>query len=164
MALPPFFCRSVFLRAAGARVVAVDIASRKLDFALRLGAEVAVDASREKPSETIRKMGGAHAVLILAPTAEAIAQGFGALRRGGTLVLVGLPPGNFTLPILGSVAKGIRILTSAVGTRQDLREVLTLAAEGKIRTFAETCRLDQINEVFARMREGNISGRVVVEM
>ena len=100
----------------------------------------------------------------LAPTAQAIAQGFAALRRGGTLVLVGLPPGDFTLPIRGSVAKGIRILTSAVGTRQDLREVLALAASGKIKTVAETCRLDQINEVFDRMREGRITGRVVVEM
>ena len=151
-------------RASGARVVAVDIQPAKLDLARQLGAEVAVDASREKPEDAIRALGGAHVVLNLAPTAQAIAQGFAALRRGGTLVLVGLPPGDFTLPILGSVAKGIRILTSAVGTRQDLREVLTLAASGKIKTVAETCRLDQINEVFDRMRAGRITGRVVVEM
>jgi alcohol dehydrogenase, propanol-preferring len=151
-------------RASGARVVAVDIQSSKLDLARRLGADVAVDASREKPEEVIRALGGAHVVLNLAPTAQAIAQGFAALRRGGTLVLVGLPPGDFTLPILGSVAKGIRILTSAVGTRQDLREVLALAAAGKIKTVAQTVRLDQINEVFDRMREGRITGRVVVEM
>ena len=78
-------------------------------------------------------------------------------------MLVGLPQGTFTLPILGSVAKGIRILTSAVGTRQDLRELLSVAAAGKIRTVAETCGLDDINGVLARMREGNISGRVVLE-
>ena len=79
------------------------------------------------------------------------------------MVLVGLPQGNFSLPILGSVAKGIRILTSAVGTRQDLREVLALAAAGKIKTVAETCRLEEINSVFERMRQGKISGRVVIE-
>jgi len=151
-------------RASGARVVAVDIQPAKLDLARQLGADVAVDASREKPEDVIRALGGAHVVVNLAPTAQAIAQGFAALRRGGTLVLVGLPPGDFTLPIRGSVAKGIRILTSAVGTRQDLREVLALAASGKIKTVAETCRLDQINEVFDRMREGRITGRVVVEM
>ena len=112
----------------------------------------------------MRSLGGAHVVLNLAPNAETITQGFEALRRGGTLVLVGLPPGTFTLPILGSVAKGIRVLTSAVGTRQDLREVLALAAAGKIKTVAESCRLDQINEAFDRMRSGTISGRMVVEM
>ena len=151
-------------QASGARVVAVDVQSSKLDLARQLGANVTVDASREKPEDAIRALGGAHVVVNFAPTAQAIAQGFAALRRGGTLVLVGLPPGDFTLPIRGSVAKGIRILTSAVGTRQDLREVLALAASGKIKTVAETCRLDQINEVFDRMHEGRITGRVVVEM
>src|SRR5207253_8644750 len=126
------------------------------------GADVTVDASREKPEDAIRALGGAHVVLNLAPTAQAIAQGFAALRRGGTLVLVGLPPGDFTLPILGSVAKGIRILTSGVGTRQDLREVLALAARGTIKTVAETCRLEDLNTVFDAMRRGKISGRRVV--
>ena len=147
----------------GARVVAVDIDSSKLEFARRLGADFAFDASREKVDEAIRSLGGAHVVLNLAPAPQAVEQGFKALRRGGTLVLVGLPQGNFSLPILGSVAKGIRILTSAVGTRQDLREVLALAAAGKIKTVAETCRLEEINSVFERMRQGKISGRVVIE-
>ena len=47
---------------------------------------------------------------------------------------------------------------------RDARRPLALAASGKIKTVAETCRLDQINEVFDRMREGRITGRVVVEM
>lgn len=150
-------------RVMGARVVAVDLAPEKLDLARRLGADVAIDASAEKPEKAIRALGGAHAVINLTPNPDTIAQGFEALRRGGTLVLVGLPPGSFTLPILGSVAKGIRILTSAVGTRQDLREVLALAARGKIRTVADTCRLDEVNTVFDRMRSGKIVGRTVVE-
>ncbi|HMD96900.1 MAG TPA: zinc-dependent alcohol dehydrogenase [Terriglobia bacterium] len=151
-------------KAMGARVVAVDIDSAKLELARELGADVVVEAQREDADEKLKSLGGAHAVVNLASSSEAIAQGFRALRRGGTLVLVGLPAGTFTLPILGSVAKGIRILTSAVGTRQDLREVLALAAAGKIRTIAETARLDQINDVFDRMRTGSIKGRVVLEM
>lgn len=149
-------------RAAGARVAAIDVAPAKLEFARQLGAEISVDASRDKPDKVIKSIGGAHVALVFAPSGQAIAQAFDSLRRGGTLVLVGLPEGNFTLPIRASVAKGIRILTSSVGTRQDLREVLALAAAGKIKTAAETCRLEDINETFDRMREGKISGRVVV--
>ena len=151
-------------KAMGARVVAVDIDSAKLELAQELGADVLVEAQREDADERIKALGGAHVVVNLASTSEAIVQGFRALRRGGTLVLVGLPAGTFTLPILGSVAKGIRILTSAVGTRQELREVLALAAAGEIRTIAETVRLDQINDVFDRMKTGSIKGRVVLEM
>ncbi len=150
-------------KAMGTRVVAVDIAPEKLALARQLGADVVVDASQPKPEKAIRELGGAHVVLYLAPTPEAITQCFEALRRAGTLVLVGMPPGNFTLPIQRSVAKGARILTSAVGTRQDLREVLALAAAGKIKTVASTCRLENLNEVFERMREGKLAGRVVVE-
>lgn len=150
-------------KAMGARVVAVDIAPDKLELARELGADELVDASRQQPEKAVRALGGAHVVLNLSPTPQAIAQGFEALRRAGTLVLVGLPPGTFTLPILGSVAKGIRVLTSAVGTRLDLREVLALAAGGKIRSVIETCPLEGINEVFERMRAGKIRGRVVVE-
>jgi alcohol dehydrogenase, propanol-preferring len=150
-------------KAMGARVVAVDIAAEKLDLARRLGADEVVDAARTDPAKAIKALGGAHVVLNLSPNPETVTQAFGALRRGGTLMLVGLPQGNFTLPILGSVAKGIRILTSAVGSRQDLREVLALAAAGKIKSVVETCRLEEINQVFERMRQGKISGRVVVE-
>src|SRR5439155_19997869 len=141
------------------RVVAVDIQSSKLDLARELGADVTVDASREKAEDAIRALGGAHVVLNLAPTAQAIAEGFAAVRRGGTLVLVGLPPGDFTLPILGTVAKGIRILTSGVGTRQDLREVLALAAAGRIKTVAEACRLEDLKDIFYAMLPGQVSGR-----
>jgi propanol-preferring alcohol dehydrogenase len=150
-------------KALGARVVAVDIAAPKLELARRLGADQTVNASEGKIRDSFKSVGGAHVVLCLAPTAEAVGQAFEALRRGGTLVLVGLPPTSFTLPIRACVAKGIRILTSAVGTRQDLREVLALAAAGKIHTTAETCRLEEINQVFDRMKRGEIVGRVVVE-
>jgi propanol-preferring alcohol dehydrogenase len=147
----------------GTRVIAVDIQAAKLDLARSLGADAVIDASKEKAEKAIRALGGAHVAVCLASSPEVVSKAFEGLRRGGTLVLVGLPQGTFTLPILGTVAKGIRILTSAVGTRQDLRELLALAAAGKIHTVAEACRLDDINGVLERMREGNISGRIVLE-
>jgi propanol-preferring alcohol dehydrogenase len=150
-------------RVIGARVIAVDVLPSKLDLARQLGADIALDASRDNAAKAIRASGGAHVVINLTPTPAAIAQGVEALRRGGTLVLVGLPPGSFTLPILQTVAKGIRILTSAVGTRQDLREVLALAAAGRIKTVAQTCRLAEINRAFEQVREGSVNGRLVVE-
>ena len=150
-------------RTMGARVIAVDIDAKKLELARELGADVAVNAGERDAGKQIRELGGAHVVVCLAPTAAAIEQGFQALRRGGTLVLVAVPADNFTLPVLGSIAKGIRILTSAVGTRQDLREVLALASAGKVRTIASNAPLDSINEVFGQMRDGQITGRVVLE-
>jgi len=156
-------CAIQIAKALGAQVIAVDIAPEKLAVARRLGAALAVDAAREKVEETISASGGAHVGLCFAPSEQVVVRAFESLRLCGTLVLVGLPPGTFTLPIIGCVRKGVRILTCAVGTRQDLREVLALAASGKLMCLVETCGLDQINEVFQRMRQGRIEGRIVVK-
>jgi propanol-preferring alcohol dehydrogenase len=60
-------------------------------------------------------------------------------------------------------ATEIKIIASSVGTREDLRQVLEMAASGKLRCKTETRPLDQINNVFEDMRKGRITGRVVVK-
>jgi propanol-preferring alcohol dehydrogenase len=156
-------CAVQIAKAMGARVVAVDVSEQKLAQAQTLGADVAVSAAEGKAAEAIQSAGGAHAVLCFAPSAEAVVQAFEALRPCGTIVLVGLPPGEFSLPIVGCVRKGIRILTTAIGTRQDLRAVLALAAAEKIRTTTEGCRLEEINAVLDRLARGEVVGRMVIE-
>jgi propanol-preferring alcohol dehydrogenase len=156
-------CAVQIAKAQGAKVIAVDIAQGKLETARRLGADLAVNAAREKAEEVISSSGGAHVALCFVPAEHAVARAFESLRLCGTLVLVGLPPGIFTLPIIGCVRKGARILTCAVGTRQDLREVLALATVGKVKCIVETCGLDHLNEVFRRMQMGKVEGRVVME-
>ena len=86
------------------------------------------------------------------------------LRRGGTLVLNGLPPGDFPLPIFNTVLNGITIRGSIVGTRSDLQEALDFAAEGKVKATVATDTLDNINDVFQRMIDGKIEGRIVLDM
>jgi propanol-preferring alcohol dehydrogenase len=53
---------------------------------------------------------------------------------------------------------------SIVGTRLDLEEALTFAAEGKVRATIETLALESINDVFERLRTGQVNGRVVLGM
>jgi len=78
--------------------------------------------------------------------------------------LNGLPPGDFPLPIFDMVLNGITVRGSIVGTRLDLQESLTFAAEGKVKATVSTERLDNINDVFERMRRGAIEGRVVLDL
>src|SRR2546427_4425188 len=75
------------------------------------------------------------------------------VRRGGTVSLNGLPPGNFPLDIFGMVLNGITVRGSIVGTRLDLQESLQFAAEGKVAATVSTDRLENINDVFARDRK-----------
>jgi propanol-preferring alcohol dehydrogenase len=84
------------------------------------------------------------------------------LRRGGTCVLNGLPPGEFPVSIFDLVLNGYTIRGSIVGTRLDLEQALAFAAEGKVKATIEKLSLESINEVFSRLKKGQVNGRVVL--
>ncbi|WP_226247749.1 alcohol dehydrogenase AdhP [Halomonas sp. SBBP1] len=154
-----------YAKAMGLNVAAVDIDDGKLALAERLGATVTVNAMQTDPAAYLKKtIGGAHGALVTAVSPKAFDQAQNMLRRGGTLVLNGLPPGDFPLPIFSTVLNGITIRGSIVGTRSDLQEALDFAAEGKVKATVATDTLDNINDVFQRMIDGKIEGRIVLDM
>jgi propanol-preferring alcohol dehydrogenase len=150
--------------AMGLNVVAVDVDEAKLRLAERLGAALTVNARETDPAAFVRKsIGGAQGVLVTAVSTRAFAQAMGMTRRGGTIALNGLPPGDFPLPIFDTVLNGITVRGSIVGTRLDLQEALDFAALGKVRAIYETASLESVNAVFDRMRAGTIEGRIVLD-
>lgn len=153
-----------YAKAMGLHVAAVDVGDEKLALAERLGAELTVNAAAGDSADFIQKqVGGAHGVLVTAVSPKIFRQSINMLRRGGTCVLVGLPPGDFPTPIFDVVLKRLTIRGSIVGTRKDLDESLRFAAEGKIKSMIETQPLDAINDVFKRLKEGTVNGRVVLD-
>lgn len=154
-----------YAKAMGMHVVAIDIADSKLKLAKSLGADEIINAADVDPvQEVISQIGGVHGALVTAVNTKAFAQATGMLRRHGTMSLVGLPPGDFPLPIFDVVLKRLTVRGSIVGTRLDLSEALALAAEGQVKTTFNWAKLDDINEIFGWMREGRIEGRVVLEI
>jgi len=152
-----------YARAMGMHVAAVDLGPEKMALARSLGAEITIDAkTQDPPAEIQKQIGGAHGVLVTAVSTIAFRQAIGMLRRGGTCVLNGLPPGEFPVSIFDVVLNGYTIRGSIVGTRKDLEEALTFAAEGKVKATIETLPLDSINDVFKRLKEGKVNGRVVL--
>jgi propanol-preferring alcohol dehydrogenase len=69
-----------------------------------------------------------------------------------------------SLPVFDTVLKRITIRGSIVGTRQDLEEAIEFAAEGKVSSHFSWDKLENINDIFARMEEGKIDGRIVVDL
>ena len=131
--------------------------------ARKLGATLALDASACDPAAVIQEeIGGAHGVLVTAVSRSAFSQALGMVRRGGTVSLVGLPPGDFPLPIFSTVLNGITVRGSIVGTRRDLQEALDFAADGKVRAHVHRDRLANINQIFSSLREGKVDGRIVL--
>ena len=67
------------------------------------------------------------------------------------------------IPIFDAVLKGISIIGSIVGTRQDVTEVFTLHAAGRTRVIAQTRKLDDVNVSIADVLSGTVNGRIVFE-
>jgi propanol-preferring alcohol dehydrogenase len=155
-----------YAKAMGFKVGAVDVADEKLALAKAMGADFGVNAATEDPVARVVKEteGGAHGVLVTAVSRGAFSQALNMARRGGTVSLNGLPPGDFPTPIFDVILKGITIRGSIVGTRQDLAECIAFAAEGKVKARITTAPLEDINKIFARMKEGKIDGRMVLTL
>jgi len=154
-----------YAKAMGLHVAAVDLGPEKMALARKVGAEITIDARTQDPTTEIQKLiGGAHGVLVTAVSTIAFKQAIGMLRRGGTCVLNGLPPGEFPVSIFNLVLNGQTIRGSIVGTCLDLGEALRFAAEGKVKATIETLPLESINDVFERLKEGRVNGRVVLGM
>ncbi|HLZ68232.1 MAG TPA: alcohol dehydrogenase AdhP [Aliidongia sp.] len=152
-----------YAKAMGLHVAAVDVADSKLALARELGADLTINAVEEDPAARLqRDIGGAHGVLVTAVSPAAFSQAIRMARRHGTVALIGLPPGEFGVPIFDVVLNRITIRGSIVGTRADLAEALTFAGEGKVKALVEAQPLEAINSIFDRLRHGKIDGRVVV--
>jgi len=154
-----------YARHMGLKVCAVDIDDGKLELAKRLGADATVNAKDGDPIAAVKKAtsGGAHGVLITAPSLSAFKQGVGMTRKHGTCVLVGIPPGDFPVPLFDVVAACISIRGSFVGNREDLAESLSFAVEGKVKADIELEPLAAINDVFTRLEHGDVPARVVLQ-
>ncbi|MEJ9318624.1 zinc-binding dehydrogenase, partial [Halalkalibacterium halodurans] len=154
-----------YAKAMGYNVIAVDIMEDKLELAKSLGADLTVNGLEVDPVQEIKeKVGGVQAAISVAVTKKAFEQAYGSVKRGGTLVVVGLPNDELPIPIFDTVLNGVTVKGSIVGTRKDLQESIEFAAQGKVRTNIEVQPLDNINDVFERMANGKINGRVVLTM
>ncbi|MFJ2091038.1 alcohol dehydrogenase AdhP [Streptomyces sp. NPDC087901] len=154
-----------YARIFGAETIAVDVTDEKLALARELGADHVIDARVQDVAEEARRLGGVDAAISLAVSNESFAAAYGALRRGGTLVLVALPAeGRLEIPVFDTVLNGTKIVGSIVGTRQDLAEVFRLHGLGRTRVVRESRDLADINASIDEVLRGRVSGRLVFDL
>jgi propanol-preferring alcohol dehydrogenase len=154
-----------YARLVGAEVIAVDVVDEKLRMATELGADHTVNAAAHDPVAAIRALGGADVAIVLSVAPTVFAQSFAALNRDGRLVLVSLPAaGELTLPVFDTVLKGISVIGSIVGTREDLAEVFRLHALGRTTVIAQTRSLEDVEQSMRDVLRGTVPARLVFEL
>jgi len=149
----------------GLHVIAIDIDAKKLLRAKDLGAEITLNAREPGAAQTVQKaVGGAHGVIVTAVSISAFRQAIDMMRRKGTCIFVGLPPGEVPMPIFDIVLKRLTIRGSLAGTREDLQEALQMAADAGLRSLVQTQPLATANDALDRLRAGKVPGRIVLTM
>jgi NAD+-dependent secondary alcohol dehydrogenase Adh1 len=147
---------------AGGTLVAVDPNPTRRGLAASLGADAVLDST--EVADGVRDLtGGRSADLVIdfVGTDESHAAALDMLGRGGTYSIVGFG-GMVTVPSAAMVGNEITIVGNLVGSWIDLWEVMQLHARGRLTLKTETHRLEDVNEVLARLREGDITGRAVL--
>jgi propanol-preferring alcohol dehydrogenase len=149
-------------RAMGAEVIAIDVDDAKLSLAKESGAQQTINSAKEDVGAQLRNSGGVHLALVATPAKTAYDTAFTVLRAGGAVMIVGLPSEPLTFDAVKLARNEARILTSVVGTRQDVRGTLALADAGKLKCHVETRPLLQVNEILDEMQRGTLLGRIVL--
>jgi len=153
------------LEAFGYRVLGVDVGEERLAFVTSLGAERAV-APEEAAAVAGMEYGGVDAVLVFAARVAGFHLGIQMLRQQGLFVGVGLPPttdGNFEINPFEFFWRDPTIIFSAVGTVQEMRELVALAAAGKVTTHvSRTGNLGDLETIFDELESGAYLGRAVL--
>ena len=146
----------------GAIVTAIDVSEEKLAHARSLGAAATLNAAAANVVKELRRAGGVHAALVTSAAKAAYDMAFPCVRPTGKLLVVGLPSESLCFPPIVMAALEVRIQASSVGTREDIGELLAVAAAGKVRCQVTTRPLAQANEVLAELRAGAVLGRIVL--
>jgi propanol-preferring alcohol dehydrogenase len=148
----------------GTRTVAVDVEDTKLQLAKDLGADHVIDARGDQAAE-IAALGGVDIAVVTVPSPAAMRAAHASLNPNGRLVLVGLPADNrLELPVFETVLKGISVIGSLVGTRNDLVECFAMHAQGRTRVVAESRRLEDVNACFEEVLAGQVPARLVFDL
>jgi NAD+-dependent secondary alcohol dehydrogenase Adh1 len=143
-------------------VVAVDTDERRRRLARELGADEVIgdgdvaDAVREHTNGR-----GADLVLDVVGSDQTHADGMAMLARMGTYSMVGFG-GTLSVPSAAMVGTEQSAVANLVGSWVDLWEVLQLHARGRLTLRSETYPLEDVNDVLAMLREGEITGRAVL--
>ena len=151
--------------AFGYKVIGVDIGEERLAFVRSLGAHLAV--SPDEALEVVtREVGGVDASLVFSAKMAGFDLGLKLLRRRGLFVAVGLPAtseGNISINPFEFFFKDPTLIYSAVGTVQDMRELMTLAADGRVKSHvSRTGPLSELGAIFDELEAGRYLGRAVV--
>jgi NDMA-dependent alcohol dehydrogenase len=158
--------------AGAGSIVAIDPVEFKRKTALEVGATHALDPAADDVAGALRELTdgrGADVALDTAGAPGIVAQAYEAVRRGGTVIAVGLPPEGVTADLPASdLPRAEKVVTGSFygscSPQIDMPRVIDLYMDGRLpldKLVSRTYSLDEINDAFAAMNSGEVARAVI---
>jgi len=151
---------------SGAAIIAVDTSAEKRRTATALGADVVLDGGDpDLVKKILQSSGGTGASVAFdfVGSEATLATAIGTTRSMGKVFQIGLAGGTARLKVLENARFEVGFECTLWGTIKELREVVALVRDGRLTLGeSETAKLDRINDVYARVKRGEVKGRVIM--
>jgi NAD+-dependent secondary alcohol dehydrogenase Adh1 len=146
-----------------AEIIVIDPSEPALALARETGADHAIKVDG-KHVDTVREMTdglGAEVIIDFVGEKGAIEDGIAMVRDGGFYYVIGYGE-NVNIPTIDVISREISFIGNLVGTYNDLAELMTLTAHGKVSLHTTTYPLDAINDAMADLDGGRLQGRGIL--
>src|SRR5205814_9133404 len=145
----------------------VDVDAAKLNAAEMAGAAATIDSRDVEVAKKLQQIAGGpiYSAIDFVGNTDTASFALGALRKGGRLILVGLYGGEIPLALVATIQRALTIQGSHLGSVAELKQVVVLARESKIKPIPFQKRpLSEVSRTLDELKAGTIVGRVVMEM
>ncbi len=146
-----------------AEIIVIDPSEKALALAREMGADqtVTLDGGQVDTVKEMTDELGAEAIIDFVGEKGAIEDGIAMVRDGGFYYVIGYGE-NIDIPTIDVISREISFIGNLVGTYNDLVELMTLTAQGKVTLHTSTYPLDAINDAMADLDGGRLQGRGIL--
>jgi alcohol dehydrogenase, propanol-preferring len=153
----------LYAKAMGARVAVISNTPDKEAEARELGAEHFINTKSKKAGDALKEWdGGADIILATAPSTEAVTDAFPGLAPDGTLVVLGVGPGDIKASPMDLVGGRRHLVGSPSGSRKDIRATLDFSVHHKVVPRITRFPLEDAGKALELMHTGTVRGRAVL--
>jgi NAD+-dependent secondary alcohol dehydrogenase Adh1 len=146
-----------------AEIIVVDKSLEALELTRSWGADhtVQVDGQEVTKVKEITDGQGAEAIIDFVGEGGAIEDGIAMLRRAGSYFVIGYG-GRLNIPTIDIISAEINFIGNLVGTYNDLAELMTLTAQGKVSLHTSVYPLDAALDAIHDLDSGKLRGRGIL--
>jgi len=151
----------------GLNVIAIDTGEEKRKLCMDLGAACFLDFKTDDVSTTVKSLTGgygAHGAICLSNSRFGYEQSLSVLRNLGTLVCIGLAKDDLPISPFMMIVRGLKVVGSSVGSKEEMNELMEMAAKGEVVPITKVYELEKLSEVLQMVEQNQVAGRVVVNI